>query len=219
MSPRNTLVVRLRSPASPSLSTKVLLFFSAATAGQTTLLKQLFMEETPSSGHVVVCGYDSRATRPRDIPCLRRKLGIVFQDFRLLQDRSVFDNIAFALRVTGQPERSVRKRVFEVLALIGLSHKTTLFPHELSRGEQQRVCIARAIVNDPYLLLADEPTAHLDDAGAAQIIRLLQTINGRGTTVVMATHDETLIAPFPYRRIRLSRGTLEKTDNLSLLSC
>ena len=182
----------------------------ASGAGKTTVLKLIYMDEPPSSGRVFVCGYDSYAMRPRDIPLLRRKLGVVFQDFRLLPDRTTFENVAFALRVTGRKERQIKRKVFEVLAATGLSHKASFYPDQLSGGEQQRVCIARAVVNDPWLLLADEPTGNLDWEVSKDILALLQSINSSGTTVVMATHDTQLIASYHYRKIMLHRGILVK---------
>lgn len=182
----------------------------ASGAGKTTLLKHIYMEELPSSGQVFVCGYDSKTIRKKDIPHLRRKLGIVFQDFRLLTDRTVFENVAFALRVTGKKERVIKRKVFEVLALTGLSHKCFYYPLQLSGGEQQRVAIARAIINDPWVLLADEPTGNLDIEVSQEIFKLLQLINSRGTTIMMATHDLNLINPTHYRRIELSHGHLVK---------
>jgi cell division transport system ATP-binding protein len=182
----------------------------ASGAGKSTVLKHIYMDDRPTAGRVFVCGYDSHDIRSPEIPLLRRKLGIVFQDFKLLDDRNIFENVAFALRVTGVRERIVNRRVFEVLAWTGLSHKPFYYPSQLSGGEQQRVAIARAIVNDPWVLLADEPTGNLDMAVSKEIFSLLQTINSRGTTVVMATHDEQLIEPYHYRRIVLSHGSLEK---------
>jgi cell division transport system ATP-binding protein len=180
----------------------------ASGAGKTTLLKHVYMEEFPTKGQVFVGGFDSTYMRARDIPVLRRKLGIVFQDFRLLSDRNVFENVAFAMRVTGRKERDVKRKVFEVLALTGLSHKCAYFPQQLSGGEQQRVCIARAIVNDPWIILADEPTGNLDVAVSREIMMLFQKINSWGTAVVMATHDEFLKRHYHYRELVLERGTL-----------
>jgi len=188
----------------------------ASGAGKTTLLKHIYMEEKPSRGQVQVCGYDSRTVCRADLPHLRRKLGIVFQDFRLLHDRNVFENVAFALRVIGTPERQVKPKVFKVLAHTGLSHKCSNYPSQLSGGEQQRVSIARAIVNEPWVLLADEPTGNLDHAVSLEIFKLLQTINSWGTTVIMATHDLNLIAPYHYRIIELHRGTLIKGADVTL---
>jgi cell division transport system ATP-binding protein len=180
----------------------------ASGAGKTTLLKHVYMEEYPTKGQVFVGGYDSKYMRNRDIPHLRRKLGIVFQDFRLLADRNVFENVAFALRVTGRRERQVKRKVFEVLALTGLSHKCAYNPLQLSGGEQQRVCIARAIVNDPWIVLADEPTGNLDMGVSKEIMHLFQKINSWGTTVIMATHDVYLKELYHYRELVLDRGAL-----------
>ena len=179
-------------------------------AGKTTLLKLIFMEEYPSSGSVFVCGYDSTSveTNQKLLPLLRRKLGIVFQDFRLLDDRNVFENVAFTLRVIGKKEHEIKRKVFEVLSLTGLSHKCFHYPHQLSGGEQQRVAIARAIVNDPWVLIADEPTGNLDISISHDIFKLLQIINSWGTTVIMATHDLHLIEPYHYRHLVLSHGKL-----------
>jgi cell division transport system ATP-binding protein len=187
-------------------------------AGKTTLLKHISMEETPSSGQVFVSRYDSRYIDRRDIPRLRREIGIVFQDFRLLNDRNVFENVALALRVTGARERDVKRKVFAVLAQTGLSHKCAYLPAQLSGGEQQRVCIARAIVNDPWVLLADEPTGNLDLAIAVEIFGLLQRVNSWGTTVIMATHDRHFIESYPYREIVLDQGTLLKDVRRSPLN-
>jgi cell division transport system ATP-binding protein len=178
----------------------------ASGAGKSTVLKHIYMDDRPSVGRVFVCGFDSHNLHTRDVQLLRRKLGVVFQDFKLLNDRNIFENVAFALRVTGVKERCINRRVFDVLAWTGLSHKSFYFPHQLSGGEQQRVAIARAIVNDPWVLLADEPTGNLDIEVSKEIFSLLQTINSRGTTVVMATHDMQLIEPYHYRRIMLSHG-------------
>jgi cell division transport system ATP-binding protein len=182
----------------------------ASGAGKTTILKLIYFDEHPSSGRVFVCGYDSHGVRQCDIPFLRRKLGVVFQDFRLLPDRNTFENVAFALRVTGEKERSIKRKVFEILAATGLSHKASYLPDQLSGGEQQRVCIARAMINDPWVLLADEPTGNLDWEVSQDIVALLQSINSAGTTIVMATHDIHLIEPYHYRRILLNRGILVK---------
>jgi cell division transport system ATP-binding protein len=182
----------------------------ASGAGKTTVLKLLYMDEYPTSGSVYVCGYNSHKIRPRNIPYLRRKLGIVFQDFRLLPDRTTFENVAFALRAAGTKERAIKRKVFEVLAATGLSHKASFLPNQLSGGEQQRVCFARAMVNDPWVLLADEPTGNLDWEVSKDIFSLLQSINSSGTTVVMATHDTHLIAPYHYRKIVLHQGQLVK---------
>lgn len=185
-------------------------------AGKTTLLKHIYFEEKPTVGQVFVCGYNSKSIRSKEIPFLRRKLGIVFQDFRLLYDRNVFENVAFALRVTGTNEKMVKRKVFEVLSNTGLSHKSSHMPHQLSGGEQQRVCIARAIVNDPMILLADEPTGNLDYDVSKEIFHLLRKINTWGTTVIMATHDMHLIDPYHYRRVVLDHGYVVKGGNITL---
>ncbi len=177
-------------------------------AGKTTLLKLIFMEEQPSYGSVYVCGFDSKSINSKTLPFLRRKLGMVFQDFRLLTDRNVFENVAFALRAIGKSDLYIKKKVFEALSITGLSHKCFHFPNQLSGGEQQRVSIARAIVNDPLVLLADEPTGNLDISISNEIFKLLQTINSWGTTIIMATHDLNLIEPYHYRRLNLSCGKL-----------
>lgn len=180
----------------------------ASGAGKTTLLKLIYMEEFPSQGSVFVCGYDSKEIlkNRKLLPFLRRKLGIVFQDFRLLEDRNVYENVAFTLRVIGKKEHEIKRKVFEVLSLTGLSHKCFHFPTQLSGGEQQRVAIARAIANDPWILIADEPTGNLDISISKEIFSLLQLINSWGTTVIMATHDLNLIAPYHYRHINLFHG-------------
>jgi cell division transport system ATP-binding protein len=188
----------------------------ASGAGKTTLLKHVYMEELPTKGQVFVGGYDSKYIRKKDIPLLRRKLGIVFQDFRLLPDRNVFENVAFAMRVTGKKEREVKRKVFEVLALTGLSHKCAYYPQQLSGGEQQRVCIARAIVNDPWIILADEPTGNLDVGVSQDIMLLFLKINSWGTTVVMATHDVFLKQRYHYREIVLERGALIQGGDITI---
>ncbi len=185
----------------------------ASGAGKTTLLKHIYMEERPTTGQVFVCGCNSKEARRRDIPKLRRKLGIVFQDFRLLHDRNVFENVAFAMRVTGTKERIIKRKVFEVLAQTGLSHKCAYMPNHLSGGEQQRLCISRAIVNDPLVLLADEPTGNLDINVSIEIFDLLKKINNWGTTVIMATHDLHFIQRHHYRCITLERGCLIRGSN------
>jgi cell division transport system ATP-binding protein len=179
-----------------------------SSSGKSTLLKHIYMDEFPTSGTVKVSTYDSDTIKKRDIPFLRRSLGIVFQDFRLLSDRSVFENIAFAMRVTGSHEHDVKSKVFEVLALIGLSNKADFMPHQISGGEQQQVCIARAIVNDPVLVLADEPTGNLDSMVSKEIVALFEKINSLGTTVIMTTYDKHFIAQYPHRTITLTKGRI-----------
>jgi cell division transport system ATP-binding protein len=180
----------------------------ATGAGKSSLLRLLYMDLKPESGTVGVLDYDSETTRPQEIPRLRRRLGIVFQDFKLLEDRDVFENVAFALYVTNTGGSEIKKRVFHALSDVGVSHKRNQMPHELSGGEQQRVVIARALVNTPSLLLADEPTGNLDPSASAEIMELLIKINMRGTAVLMATHNYDLVRKYPARVIQLKDGKL-----------
>jgi len=177
-------------------------------SGKSTILKLMYMDERPTSGQVRVSGYNSREIRRRDISKLRRKLGIVFQDFRLLEDRSAEANVAFALQVTGVPRGMIPGKVSRVLAQVGLASKVTALPRELSGGEQQRVAIARALVNDPFLLIADEPTGNLDDRATRGVFQLLREINAAGTAVIMATHNLDLVRRSDYRTIELNHGEL-----------
>ena len=162
-------------------------------AGKTTALKLIFLAEQPTSGEVRVSGFASGRITPREVPRLRRRLGIVFQDFRLLEDRTAEENVAFALEVTGARRATIGPRVMRVLTQVGLAGKAQQYPRELSGGEQQRVAIARALVNDPVVLLADEPTGNLDERATRGIFQLLRDINASGTAVVMATHDLDLV--------------------------
>ncbi len=180
----------------------------ATGAGKSSLLRLLYMDLKPDSGTVKVFDYDSTTTRPSEVPKLRRALGIVFQDFKLLEDRDVFENVAFALYVTDARRSDIKKRVFHALSDVGVSHKRNQMPHELSGGEQQRVVIARALVNAPSLLLADEPTGNLDPGASAEIMELLKKINMRGTAVLMATHNYDLVRKYPARVIQLKDGKL-----------
>ncbi len=175
-------------------------------AGKSTVLKLIYMAEFPDQGQVIVDDFNSLYMRPRDIPHLRRRLGIVFQDFKLLEDRNVFENVAFALQVTGARRREIKRKTLRVLAEVGLSHKRHKMPEELSGGEQQRVAIARALVNEPLILLADEPTGNLDPVTADEILVLLERINERGTAVLMATHDVDLVRRFGKRVVRIEGG-------------
>lgn len=177
-------------------------------AGKSSLLRLLYMDLKPEAGKVKVAGFDSATIKSREIPYLRRRLGIVFQDFKLLEDRGVYENVAFALYATNTKRTETKKRVLLALADVGLSHKRLQMPHELSGGEQQRVVIARAIVNSPPLLLADEPTGNLDPASSNEIMELLQKINMRGTAILMATHNYELVKKFPARIIQLKEGKI-----------
>jgi len=177
-------------------------------AGKSTLLRLLTMAERPTTGEVRVSGYSSFSIKPREIPHLRRRLGVVFQDFRLLPDRTAEQNVAFALEVTGTPASQIAPKVSRLLLQVGLASRATAYPHELSGGEQQRVAIARALANDPFLLLADEPTGNLDDRATHAIYLLLREINARGTAVLMATHDVAMIERAQQRFLELDKGEL-----------
>lgn len=181
-------------------------------AGKSTLLKLLYREETATQGIVRVAGYDLNRMPPREIPYFRRRLGIVFQDFGLLPHKTVYENVAFALRVTGEGNRAIRRKVPRMLEMVGLAHRPDAFPHQLSGGEQQRVAIARALVNDPPLLLADEPTGNLDPDTSIGIVQLLHHINVRGTTVIVATHDHAIVDRMQRRVVALERGRLVRDD-------
>ena len=183
-------------------------FTGASGAGKSTLLKLVYMDERPSTGEVRVGGYLSREIGRRDVAKLRRKLGIVFQDYRLLEDRSVERNVAFALQVISAPRDSIRTKVGRALAQVGLSSKAACMPSELSGGERQRVAIARAIVNDPFVLVADEPTGNLEERATRGIFELLSDINARGTAVLMATHDLSLVRRAGFRTVELDAGQL-----------
>jgi cell division transport system ATP-binding protein len=181
-------------------------------AGKSSLMRLLYFDLKPNSGRVKVAGYDSNAITQRQIPLLRRRLGIVFQDFKLLEDRTVYENVAFALYVTNAKRTDVKKRVLHVLADVGLSHKRNQMPHELSGGEQQRVVIARALVNEPSILIADEPTGNLDPTSSAEIMDLLTKINMRGTAILMATHNYDLVKKYPARIVQLRGGKLVEVE-------
>ena len=181
-------------------------------SGKSTLLRLLYMDIMPDNGSVRVGDYRSDTIKHRDIPYLRRTLGVVFQDFQLLPDRTVYENVAFALYATGKGGSAVKKRVMQVLARVGLSHKQRRFPHELSGGERQRVAIARAIANQPWILLADEPTGNLDPNVAEEIQKLLLGLHRQGMTLLMATHDYRTIKKFPARTLALMKGGLVEVD-------
>lgn len=177
-------------------------------SGKSTILKLIYMEERPTAGDVWVSGMSAKDATHRDVSMVRRHLGIVFQDFRLLEDRTAEANVAFALEVTGTPSDLIRARVARALTQVGLASKGTSLPRELSGGEQQRVAIARALVNDPYLLIADEPTGNLDERATRGIFQLLRDINIAGTAIIMATHDLDLIRETEFRTIELNHGRL-----------
>ena len=180
----------------------------ASGAGKSTLLRLLYMDEVPTDGQVVVGSFVSTTMNRKKIPLLRRKIGVIFQDFRLLEDRNVFENVAIAMRVVGEKNYEIKKRVMYMLNQVGLYHKRNDLPTALSGGEQQRVAIARAIVNTPSILLADEPTGNLDAIVTEEILRLLFRINSAGTAVLMATHNLSLVENFGQRIVRLEDGAL-----------
>lgn len=184
------------------------LLMGASGAGKSTLLRMLIGEEKPDEGQIFVHGMNVTKLRPSEIPYLRRKVGAVFQDFRLLPKKSVFDNVALPLIVQGASEKDIRRKVTEALRAVDVDHKKDQSPNSLSTGEQQRVCIARAIVNGPVVLLADEPTGNLDPERTREIIELFKLINARGTTVVVATHDPHVLNYVNRRVTTLVQGVL-----------
>lgn len=177
-------------------------------SGKSTLIKLLLKELDATAGNIVVNGERLKGLKHRKVPKYRRKLGVVFQDFRLLKDRNVYENVAFAQRVIGKPTRVIRKRVPEVLQEVGLAGKYKSFPDELSGGEQQRVAIARALINRPDILLADEPTGNLDPATSMEIMELLDRINGRGTTVLVVTHNKDIVNAMKKRVVTMHEGVI-----------
>lgn len=179
-------------------------------SGKSTLLRLIYMDIFPNRGRVIVGHFDSKRIKKRQIPYLRRRIGVIFQDFKLLDDRNVFENVAFALYVTGAKKKEINRRVLTALAEVGLSHKKDSMLDELSGGEQQRVAIARAIVNEPFLLLADEPTGNLDPDTSLEIIELLKKINLRGTSVIMATHNYSIVE-------KVSDSKVYKISNYNLV--
>ena len=177
-------------------------------SGKSTMLKLLYREIVATGGSVVLDGEDVGTLRPAAVPYLRRKLGIVFQDFKLLPQKNVWENLAFALRVIGVSPKEIRRRIGEVLELVGLAQRCDSFPHQMSGGEQQRAAIARALVNHPTVLLADEPTGNLDPDTSWDIVQLLDQINTHGTTVLVATHDNQIVDRMKRRVIQLDSGCL-----------
>ncbi|SEA13440.1 cell division ATP-binding protein FtsE [Desulfuromusa kysingii] len=180
----------------------------ASGAGKTTLLRMLYAAERPTKGQILVDRKNISRIRSRQIPFLRRKVGVVFQDFKLLQSRTVFENVAFALEAQGKKRYEVSKKVYQALKEVGLEHRLQRKPLELSGGEQQRIAIARALVVDPLILLADEPSGNLDQEVTFEIMALFQQANARGTTVLLATHDHSLNQRFPRRVLTLDQGKL-----------
>ncbi len=181
-------------------------------SGKSTLLRLVLREENATDGSVFVAGRELADLPDRKVPALRREIGTVFQDFRLLPSKTVYQNVAFALQVIGRPRTVIRQTVPETLAMVGLEGKEKRLPHELSGGEQQRVAIARAVVNKPAILLADEPTGNLDPGTSVEIVRLLERINRSGTTIVMATHDRHIVNAFRKRVVELQQGRVIRDD-------
>jgi cell division transport system ATP-binding protein len=180
----------------------------ASGAGKTTLMKLISLEERPTEGQLSVEGFASHEIKKRQLPYFRRRIGPVFQDFRLLRDRSAYENVAFVLRATGAKHGSLHRRVIRALAAVGLSGRGDAMPHELSGGEQQRIGIARAIVGDPFIVLADEPTGNLDDANKREIFQMLKKISSAGTAVLVATHDLNVAREMRARTLILDNGRL-----------
>ncbi len=177
-------------------------------SGKSTLIKMILKEEEPTSGNIIINGKDTTFLKPTRVPYLRRSMGIVFQDFRLLPDKTVYENVAFAMHVVRATPKHIRRQVPMVLALVGLSNKAKVYPDELSGGEQQRVALARALVNNPSVIIADEPTGNLDPDTAWDIITLLNDINMRGTTVVVATHAKDIVDKMKKRVIEIHQGEI-----------
>jgi cell division transport system ATP-binding protein len=185
------------------------LFLTGQTgSGKTTLLRVIYMDIFPDEGEVAVAGFLSSTIKQEEIPFLRRRIGIIFQDFKLLKDKTIYENVAFALEVTGQSGRKMREKVMKALTLVGLSHKRNDFPYTLSGGEQQKTAIARALVREPFILLADEPTGNIDPEGSEDIIKILQEVNTAGTAVLMATHDVALAKRMGGNFIHLEQGQI-----------
>ncbi len=178
----------------------------ASGAGKSTVIKLLMHEVVPTGGKVLVGDFDIKKMRNSKVPMLRRSMGVVFQDFRLIDTMTVFENVAFAMRAVGCSPRTIRRRVPYVLGIVGLGHKAKNYPPELSGGEQQRVALARALVNNPRLIIADEPTGNVDPEMAREIMELLNQINQNGTTVIVVTHDNTLVNEFNKRVIHIEKG-------------
>lgn len=187
-------------------------------AGKSTIVKLLLKEIDPTEGEIIVGEYKLNELSKKEIPYYRRKIGIVFQDFRLLPNKTVYENVEFALQIAGAPAKIIRRQVPYVLSLVGLAHKAKCYPHELSGGEQQRVALARAIVNKPNLLVADEPTGNLDPETSWEIMRLLEDINKRGTTVLVATHAKEIVDSMRKRVVAIDGGRIVKDQHRGVYS-
>lgn len=181
-------------------------------AGKTTITKILMREENATSGQVFLDGKDVTAVSDKEIPYLRRKMGVVFQDFRLLEDRTVYENVEFAMQIVGASRREIRRRVPTVLNMVGLNYKAKMFPRQLSGGEQQRVALARALVNNPTLLIADEPTGNLNPETAMEIMEIFENINAMGTTIIMATHAHDIVDAMHKRVIAIEDGRVVRDE-------
>lgn len=181
-------------------------------SGKSTLIKLILKEEEPTSGNIIINGKDTTFLKPKRVPFLRRSMGVVFQDFRLLPDRTVYDNVAYAMYIVRSTPKHIRRQVPMILSLVGLSNKAKMYPNELSGGEQQRVALARALVNNPSMLIADEPTGNLDPETAEDIMTLLNDINSRGTTVVVATHAKDIVNKMKKRVIQIEEGNIIRDD-------
>ena len=184
----------------------------ASGSGKSTLIKLILKEEEPTEGNIIINGKDTTFLKPKRVPYLRRSMGVVFQDFRLLSDKTVYDNVAFAMNIVKATPKHIRRQVPMVLSLVGLSGKAKVYPHELSGGEQQRVALARALVNNPSMIIADEPTGNLDPETAWDIMNLLTEINLRGTTVVIATHAKDIVDKMKKRVIEIENGIIIRDD-------
>ncbi|WP_022872363.1 cell division ATP-binding protein FtsE [Nesterenkonia alba] len=185
----------------------------ASGSGKSTLLRMILREGLPSAGKLTVAGQNLSLMLERRVPEYRRSVGMVFQDFRLLPDKTVYENVAFAMRVTGAKRTHIRPRVMKTLSRVGLDHLAKRYPHEISGGEQQRAAIARAVINKPAILLADEPTGNLDPLASAEVMKVLHWINDAGTTVIMATHDRAIVDASAHRVVQLHRGRLVRDDS------
>ncbi len=185
----------------------------ATGSGKSSFLKLIYRDLLPIEGSVQVAGMDVTRLKERKVPELRRSLGIVFQDFQLLPDRSVYDNVAFALEVTGKKRSFIKQRVLEVLSMVGLSHRRFDMPDDLSGGEQQRVVIARALANEPRLMLADEPTGNLDPEAAHAIMDIFRQINNRGMAVLMVTHNYDMVKRYPYRTVKIQEESVVEVSS------
>ncbi|WP_280145562.1 cell division ATP-binding protein FtsE [Bacillus amyloliquefaciens] len=182
-------------------------------AGKSTFIKMIYREEKPTKGQILINHKDLAAVKEKEIPFVRRKMGVVFQDFKLLPKLTVFENVAFALEVIGEQQSVIKKRVLEVLDLVQLKHKARQFPDQLSGGEQQRVSIARSIVNNPDVVIADEPTGNLDPVTSWEVMKTLEEINNRGTTVVMATHNKEIVNTMKKRVIAIEDGIIVRDES------